>query len=615
MCDLPRRARHPGLSHLAAIDAAQSVRHPGLLRRQPPRGTGVRVARAARSEARHLQAAGDRAGQDPRGGAVRRRSRWQLVSGLDERRPQHSCLPGPAAVRRAAVAMKVRTTCPYCGVGCGVLASVVNGVAEISGDPEHPANRGALCSKGSALGDTVGLQGRLLRPQIRGVDVEWAVALDAVAQGFRDSIERHGPDSVAFYVSGQLLTEDYYVANKLMKGFIGSANIDTNSRLCMSSAVAAHKRAFGEDLVPTTYEDLELADLIVLVGSNLAWCHPVLYQRIRKAKELRPSLRVVVIDPRRTPTCDMADLHLPLRAGTDVTLFDGLLCWLVQHRLVDRAFVDTHTRSAAHALLVAENTAGDIGAVAKLCGLDIKLLQDFYEWFGSTDRVVTLFSQGVNQSSSGTDKGNSIINAHLLTGRIGRSGTGPFSITGQPNALGGREVGGLANTLAAHMELENAEHRRIVQDFWAAPRLAGRPGLKAVDLFEAMHGGQIKAVWIIGTNPVVSLPNADRAREALRRCALVVASDCVAQTDTTALAHILLPAAAWGEKEGTVTNSDRHISRQRIFLPVPAMARPDWWMICQVAQRLGFRQAFAYSSVAEIFDEHARLSAVGNDGA
>jgi len=510
--------------------------------------------------------------------------------------------------------MKIRTTCPYCGVGCGVLARVVDGAAEIGGDPEHPANRGALCSKGSALGDTVGLEGRLLRPRISGADVEWDVALDAVARGFRESIDRHGPDSVALYVSGQLLTEDYYVANKLMKGFIGSGNIDTNSRLCMSSAVAAHKRAFGEDLVPTDYEDLELADLIVLVGSNLAWCHPVLYQRIRKAKELRPALRIVVIDPRRTPTCDMADLHLPLRAGTDVTLFNGLLCWLAKHQLADRAFVDAHTRGAAQALLVAENTAGDLGAVARACGLDSRALEDFYAWFGATDRVVTLFSQGVNQSSSGTDKGNSIINAHLLTGRIGRPGTGPFSITGQPNAMGGREVGGLANTLAAHMELENADHRRIVQNFWAAPRMTERPGLKAVDLFEAMHGGKIKAVWIIGTNPAVSLPNADRAREALRRCDLVVVSDCVAQTDTAVLAHILLPAAAWGEKEGTVTNSDRHISRQRSFLPVPGMARPDWWMICQVAQRLGFREGFNFSSVAEIFDEHARLSTAGNDG-
>ncbi|HEY4970076.1 MAG TPA: molybdopterin-dependent oxidoreductase, partial [Steroidobacteraceae bacterium] len=313
--------------------------------------------------------------------------------------------------------MNVRTTCPYCGVGCGVLARATDGVTQILGDPEHPANRGALCSKGSALGDTVGLQGRLLRPQMRGVDVEWDVALDAVAHGFRGFIDQHGPDSVALYVSGQLLTEDYYVANKLMKGFIGSANIDTNSRLCMASAVAAHKRAFGEDLVPTTYEDLDVADLIVLVGSNLAWCHPVLYQRILKAKELRPSLRIVVIDPRRTQTCDWADLHLPLRAGTDVTLFNGLLSWLAQHQFADQAFIDAHTRGAARALLVADNTAGDVGAVARLCGLDTKSLLDFYAWFGSTERVITLFSQGVNQSSSGTDKANSIINAHLLTGR------------------------------------------------------------------------------------------------------------------------------------------------------------------------------------------------------
>lgn len=510
--------------------------------------------------------------------------------------------------------MKVRTTCPYCGVGCGVLARIKDGEAEVGGDPEHPANRGALCSKGSALGDTVGLKGRLLRPQVRGADVEWDTALDAVAQGFRGSIERHGPDSVALYVSGQLLTEDYYVANKLMKGFIGSANIDTNSRLCMSSAVAAHLRAFGEDLVPVTYEDLELADLVVLVGSNLAWCHPVLYQRIRKAKESRPSMRVVVVDPRRTPTRDIADLHLPLRAGTDVVLFNGLLSWLAQHGIADRAFMDAHTRGGAQALLVADNTAGDVDSVARLCGLDPAALQVFYEWFGGTGRVVTLFSQGVNQSSAGTDKANSIINAHLLTGRIGRAGAGPFSITGQPNAMGGREVGGLATTLAAHMELDNPTHRRIVQDFWAAPRIAQRPGLKAVELFEAMHGGRIKAVWILGTNPAVSLPNADRAREALRRCELVVVSDCVAQTDTTALAHILLPAAAWGEKEGTVTNSERYISRQRAFMAVPAMARPDWWTICQVAQRMGFRDGFNFSTVAEIFDEHARLSRAENDG-
>jgi assimilatory nitrate reductase catalytic subunit len=495
-----------------------------------------------------------------------------------------------------------------------VLASSADGHTEIQGDPDHPANRGALCSKGAALGETVGLQGRLLRPRVRGCDVDWPTALDAVAAGFRHAIERHGPDSVALYVSGQLLTEDYYVANKLMKGFLGSANIDTNSRLCMSSAVAAHKRAFGEDLVPITYEDLEIADLIVLVGSNAAWCHPVLYQRIVKAKRERPQLKLVVIDPRRTPTCDIADLHLPLRAGTDVMLFNGLLFWLAQHGFIDRDFVEEHTRGAEQTLVVAENTAGDIEAVARACGVRREVLLMFYEWFGATERVISAFSQGVNQSSSGTDKANSIINAHLLTGRLGRPGMGPFSVTGQPNAMGGREVGGLANMLAAHMDLENPQHRRIVQDFWRSPTMAQRPGLKAVDLFEAVHRGQIKALWIIATNPLVSMPNANRAREALRRCEFVAVSDCIANTDTTALAHVLLPAAAWGEKNGTVTNSDRHISRQRSFMDAPGDARPDWWMICQVAQRLGFKEGFGFASVAEVFDEHARLSAAGNEG-
>ncbi len=510
--------------------------------------------------------------------------------------------------------MTTRTTCPYCGVGCGVLASSVAGLTEIQGDPDHPANRGALCSKGAALGETVGLQGRLLRPRVGGCDVDWPAALDAVAAGFRRAIERHGPDSVALYVSGQLLTEDYYVANKLMKGFIGSANIDTNSRLCMSSAVAAHKRAFGEDLVPVTYEDLEMADLIVLVGSNAAWCHPVLYQRILKTKQQRPQLKLVVIDPRRTPTCDVADLHIPIRAGTDVILFNGLLCWLTQRGLIDRGFVEQHTRGAAQTLVIAENTAGDLDAVARACGVQRETLLEFYEWFGATERVISAFSQGVNQSSAGTDKANSIINAHLLTGRIGRPGMGPFSITGQPNAMGGREVGGLANMLAAHMDLENPQHRRIVQEFWGSPHIAERPGLKAVDLFEAVHRGQIKALWIIATNPLVSMPNANRAREALLRCEFVAVSDCIADTDTTTLAHVLLPAAAWGEKNGTVTNSDRHISRQRSFMPAPGEARPDWWMICQVAQRLGFEEGFRFASAAEIFDEHARLSSAGNAG-
>ena len=508
----------------------------------------------------------------------------------------------------------VHTTCPYCGVGCGVLARPANGAFEIAGDPQHPANFGRLCSKGAALADTLGLEGRLLHPLILGQRVRWDDALTHVAQGFNRAIREHGPDSVAFYVSGQLLTEDYYVANKLMKGFIGSANIDTNSRLCMASAVAAHTRAFGADLVPGCYEDLDLADLIVLVGSNLAWCHPVLLQRIAQAKERRPELKLVVIDPRHTPTCEMADLHLPIRSGTDVWLFNGLLNFLSQSGAMDLGFVSAHTTGAARALEVAQASAGDESATAKSCGADPERIREFYRLFATTERVVTAFSQGVNQSSAGTDKVNSIINCHLLTGRIGRPGMGPFSLTGQPNAMGGREVGGMANMLAAHMALDNAEHRRVVQEFWDGPRMAARPGLKAVELFEAMHAGRIKAVWIMATNPVVSLPDADRVRQALKRCELVVVSDCVAVTDTTALAHVLLPAAAWGEKDGTVTNSERRISRQRAFLPRPGEAQPDWWIVSEVGKRMGFTEGFSYDSPHPIFDEHARLSAAGNDG-
>ncbi|MFI4981146.1 MAG: molybdopterin oxidoreductase family protein, partial [Nevskiales bacterium] len=518
----------------------------------------------------------------------------------------------------------IRTTCPYCGVGCGVLATPrADGSAGIAGDPAHPANFGRLCSKGSALGETVSLHGRLLHPHIRtrigGRDasfrdeqVSWDEALDYVAEKFGRIIERHGPDSVALYVSGQLLTEDYYVANKLVKGWWGTANIDTNSRLCMSSAVAGYKRAFGEDVVPCSYEDLETADLIVLVGSNAAWCHPVVYQRIVAARERRPELKLVVIDPRLTPTCDIADLHLPLRSGSDVALFNGLLAHLHAQDKGDKDFIAAHTQGLDAALRAAID-GGDVATVAQTCGVDAGLLAEFYTLFAATSRTVTMFSMGVNQSGSGTDKVNSIINCHLYTGRVGKPGAGPFSITGQPNAMGGREVGGLANMLAAHMDLDNAQHRERVRTFWNSPRIADKPGLKAVDLFEAIGEGKVKAVWIMATNPLVSLPDADRVREALQRCELVVVSDCVADTDTAELAHVLLPAAAWGEKTGTVTNSERCVSRQRAFLPLPGEARPDWWAICEMAKRLGYAEGFNFRSAHEIFLEHARLSAYEND--
>ncbi|OWY10412.1 nitrate reductase [Thioclava sp. F34-6] len=502
-------------------------------------------------------------------------------------------------------AQTICTTCPYCGVGCGVQATPDGrGGLDIRGDTAHPANAGKLCSKGSALGETVDLDGRLLAPVVNGQETDWDSALDLVAGRFRATIDAHGPDSVAFYVSGQLLTEDYYVANKLMKGFIGSGNIDTNSRLCMASSVAGHKRAFGTDTVPGQYEDFEQSDVIVLVGSNLAWCHPVLFQRIAAAKKSRPGMRIVVVDPRRTATCDLADLHLPVAPGADAALFNALLTEIDAQGAVDRAYVEAHVSGFADALAAAKESDTTV------TGLSATDLAEFTRlWIGS-EKVVTIYSQGVNQSTSGTDKVNAILNCHLATGRIGKPGAGPFSVTGQPNAMGGREVGGLANMLACHLDIENVAHRDAVQGFWASPTMAPGPGLKAIDMFRAVEDGRIKALWIICTNPAVSMPEADRVRAAIAGCDFVVVSDITADTDTARLADVILPATGWGEKDGTVTNSERRISRQRAVLPEPGEARPDWKILCDVAAKMGWAEHFAYEGPAAIFREYAALSEV-----
>src|SRR3982074_2241238 len=382
-----------------------------------------------------------------------------------------------APMRSADAALRAtRTTCPYCGVGCGVLATPDNsGGAAIAGDPEHPANFGRLCSKGSALGETLGVEGRLLYPMIRCSKdtmerVAWTDALDHVAHRFKHIIMRDGPGAVGFYLSGQLLTEDYYVANKLMKGFIGSGNVDTNSRLCMASSVAGHRRAFGADTVPGCYEDLDEADLLVLIGSNAAWCHPVLLPRIPANKQKRGA-RIVVIDPRRTDTAGDADLFLGLKPGTDTALFSGLLVHLADTGALDHDYIESHTSGFEAALARARSIAGSVGATALATGLAEPDVADFFQMFRNTPRVVTLYSQGVNQSAQGTDKVNAIINCHLATGRIGKPGASPFSLPGQPNAMGGREVGGLANQLAAHMGFTPPEIDRV-RRFWKAPRIA-----------------------------------------------------------------------------------------------------------------------------------------------
>ena len=488
----------------------------------------------------------------------------------------------------------------------------------ISGDPEHPANLGKLCSKGSALGETLSLDTRLLHPMLRLSNgsydrVDWATALDRVADGLCRIVERHGPDAVAFYLSGQLLTEDYYVANKLMKGFVGTANVDTNSRLCMASSVAGHKRAFGADIVPGTYADLDEADLVVLAGSNAAWCHPILFQRMMKNRRERGA-RIVVIDPRRTATAEEADLFLPIAPGMDTSLFAGLLTHLADTAAVDADYVNAHTSGYETALQRCRELAPNLDRVVAETGLDPADIGRFYDLFRSTERVVTCYSQGVNQSAQGTDKVNAIINCHLATGRIGKPGAGPFSLTGQPNAMGGREVGGLANQLAAHMGFSRGEIDRVGR-FWHAPNMAQREGYKAVQMFDAIARGEIKALWVMATNPAVSLPNAAAVRESLRKLELFVVSENVLCNDTVGSgAHILLPAAAWGEKNGTVTNSERRISRQRSFLPSPGDARPDWWIVSEVAKCMGHTDAFNYASAADIFREHAALSAFENDG-
>lgn len=505
-----------------------------------------------------------------------------------------------------------QTTCPYCGVGCGVEVKQ----QEMVGDVTHPANQGALCVKGAALAESLRMPTRLLYPQLSGQQVSWSHASEWIAEQFFQAMQQHGADSVAMYVSGQLLTEDYYVANKLMKGYVGSANIDTNSRLCMSSAVAAHVRAFGEDVVPVSYDDLEHAELIVICGANTAWTHPVLFRRIQQVRERKPNVKLVVIDPRKTVTAEQADLHLALANDSDVALFNGLLRYAIDQQKLDDAFIEAHTQGFKALLEVVMQEKYQLPDVASRCGLSIEALSTFYRWFVTSQASMTLFCQGVNQAQNGVDKGNAIINAHLATGQIGERGAGPFSLTGQPNAMGGREVGGLANQLAVHRGFDpNSIH--AVHQFWQSPRIAEKPGLKAVELFDALARGEIKVLWIIATNPVVSMPDNQAVREALADCPCVIVSDITADSDVAQYADLLLPAAGWGEKQGMVTNSERRLSRQRRFLSPPGEAKADWQAVCDVGSllcaKLGAKDGFAFDSEAAVFREFAALSGINRD--
>ncbi len=504
--------------------------------------------------------------------------------------------------------LNIQSACPYCGVGCGI--KICNG--KIEGDVNHPANKGALCVKGTALTDSLCMPSRLLYPKVSQQEVSWDTATSAISDKIQQVLAESGPEAIGMYVSGQLLTEDYYVANKLMKGFIGSANIDTNSRLCMSSAVIAHIRAFGEDVVPVTYDDLDVTDLIVIVGANTAWTHPVVFRRIQQARDKNPSVKLVVIDPRKTVTAEQADLFLPIANDGDITLFNGLIRYMADNGTIDSRFVEDHTNGSEELLDAVSGNEFQLDEVACQLGVDVQSLTTFYRWFSASPTAITVFCQGVNQAIDGTDKANAIINCHLLSGKIGKQGSGPFSITGQPNAMGGREVGGLATQLAAHRGFE-PDALNFVRDAWDAPNLVQTAGLKAVDLFDAVARGDIRFLWIIATNPAVSLPNSAKVREALAQCECVVVSDISADTDTACYADILLPAAGWGEKSGMVTNSERCMTRQRAFMPAPGSAKPDWKILADVGRKLGYDEAFSFNSEADVFREYAALTAVNTN--
>jgi len=496
----------------------------------------------------------------------------------------------------------------------------------VRGDPDHPANFGRLCSKGSTLHLTTQTAGRALRPELRTsrgllrTPVSWDTALDTAADRFASIIAEHGPDAVAFYISGQLLTEDYYVFNKLARGLVGTNNIDSNSRLCMSSAVAGYKATLGADAVPCSYEDIALADLFLLAGSNTAWAHPIIFRRIEDAKAANPELKIIVVDPRRTDTAAMADLHLAITPGSDVILYSAMLHVMLWEGLINERFITEHTGGfAALRTQVRELTPG---AAAASCGVSAEDIVLAARWFGAAKAPLSMGCQGLNQSTHGTDNNAALIHLHLATGTIGRPGMGPFSLTGQPNAMGGREVGAMANLLPGHRTLANAADREELARLWQVPAIPDRPGTTAVEMFDALREGTIKAVWIACTNPAQSLPDQTRVREALVKAEFVVVQDAFADIETVAYADLLLPAATWGEKDGTVTNSERRISRVRAAVAPPGEARPDWEITSDFARRLeirlgargsdGPRSLFDFKQAADAYAEHAATT-VGRD--
>lgn len=508
---------------------------------------------------------------------------------------------------------KIKTTCSYCGVGCGIVAEVdAQNKVQVDGDQDHPVNQGMLCSKGRNLHYVVNdTSDRILYPEMRWSRshprerVSWDDGLDRAAGVFKSLIQKYGPNSVGFYISGQCLTEEYYIANKLTKGFLGTNNIDTNSRLCMSSAVVAYKKTFGEDSVPISYEDIELADAFLIAGANPAWCHPILFRRLEKHKEKNPNVKIIVVDPRKTDSATFADIHLQIIPGTDIILYNAIGKRIIDIGLADKEFIENNTEN--YQKYRKQVMATSLREASKLCGISIDDIKKVAEIIGESRGFISMWAMGLNQSAIGTDKNFSLLNLSLLTGRIGKPGNGPFSLTGQPNAMGGREVGGMASLLAVHKELNNPIHRQEVADFWGVNEISSEPGLSATEMFDALESGEMKAVWIICTNPMVSLPNSKKIEKALKNAKFVVVQDISHKADTVEYADLVLPAAGWLEKEGTMTNSERRISYLNKGINPPGEARPDVEILCDFAKRMGFR-GFNFNNTEEIYEEYCAMT-------
>jgi ferredoxin-nitrate reductase len=506
-----------------------------------------------------------------------------------------------------------KTTCSYCGVGCGmVVKKDRRGKITVEGDKDHPVNKGMLCSKGMNLHYAMqDRSDRLLYPEMRYSRshpyqrVTWDQAIQRAAAVFKSITQTYGPDSVGFYVSGQCLTEEYYVVNKLVKGFLGTNNIDTNSRLCMSSAVAGYAKTLGEDSVPVSYEDIELADCFLITGANPAWCHPILFRRIEAHKQANPDVKIIVVDPRKTQTCALADLHLQITPGTDIYLYNAIARILIENGEVDYDFISRHTedfekyRDSVFKYTVEE--------AALNCDVPVNDIHTAASYIAASKGFLTLWAMGLNQSVIGVNKNIALISLNLITGHIGKPGSGPFSLTGQPNAMGGREVGGLATMLAAHRSYANPKHREEVAAFWGVPSLSEKPGLTATQMIEALERGDLKAIWIICTNPLVSLPDSRRVEAALKKARFVVVQDISRKSDTVEFADLILPAAGHFEKEGTMTNSERRVSHLSKVMDAPGEALPDVDILCRFANEMGF-SGFNYTSVGDIYEEHARLT-------